>query len=163
MPTSYSAGVVNFATGGEPSPMPSTPALVPVVITSEPGVDQAAAPVPTTPETIEIEVAGDYRMRVGSGFDGCALKRVPDVLRSDDPGTFGRSRVAGGRARRQAARHEGAGTAGSGDARARFLRRRSVRLSQGSGATCSRSSGMTAWTCRSRRNPVHTFRPQRAG
>ena len=70
-----------FRDAGEPSPMPSTPALVPVVITSEPEVDQAAAPVPTAPETIEIEVAGDYRVRVGSGFDGRTLKRVLDVLR----------------------------------------------------------------------------------
>jgi hypothetical protein len=30
---------------------------------------------------IEIEVSGDYRVRVGSGFDGRVLKRVLDVLR----------------------------------------------------------------------------------
>ena len=31
-------------------------------------------------QTIEIDVAGKYRVRVGSGFDGQALRRVLDVL-----------------------------------------------------------------------------------
>ena len=31
-------------------------------------------------EKIEIDVAGKYRVRVGSGFDGQALRRVLDVL-----------------------------------------------------------------------------------
>ncbi len=63
---------------------PATPALVPVTITSEPEGDVAApsAPaVPTASDTIEIELAGDYRVRVGSDFDSRALKRVLDVLR----------------------------------------------------------------------------------
>jgi hypothetical protein len=49
---------------------------------SAPGPDDegASPPAPTTSETIEIEVAGDYRVRVDSGFDGRALKRVLDVL-----------------------------------------------------------------------------------
>jgi transposase len=55
----------------------SAPALVPVMITSEPD-DKAA---PAVSETIEIEVGGDCRVRVGSRFDGRALKRVLDVLR----------------------------------------------------------------------------------
>jgi hypothetical protein len=31
-------------------------------------------------EKIEINVAGKYRVRVGNGFDGQALRRVLDVL-----------------------------------------------------------------------------------
>ena len=53
------------------------PALVPVMITPEP--DNKA--LPAVSETIEIEVGGDCRVRVGSSFDGRALKRVLDVLR----------------------------------------------------------------------------------
>ena len=55
----------------------STPALVPVTITPEP----EDKPVPVVSGTIEIEVGGDCRVRVGSDFDGRALKRVLDVLR----------------------------------------------------------------------------------
>ena len=55
----------------------SSPALVPVMITPEP--DDKAAPAAS--ETIEIEVGGDCRVRVGSGFDDRALRRVLDVLR----------------------------------------------------------------------------------
>ena len=52
-------------------------------MTITPGPDDAGAlaPAPTTSEMIEIEVCGDYRVRVGSGFDGRVLKRVLDVLR----------------------------------------------------------------------------------
>lgn len=53
------------------------PILVPVTITPAP--DEKPAPVAS--ETIEIEVGGDCRVRVGSSFDGRALKRVLDVLR----------------------------------------------------------------------------------
>ena len=53
-----------------------SPALVPVTITPEPEEDK----LPVS-ETIEIEVGGDCLVRVGSGFDGRALKRVLDVLR----------------------------------------------------------------------------------
>jgi transposase len=59
-----------------PSP-PGTPALVPVTIVPEPEGEEAA---PTAPDTIEIEVPGGCRVRVGSGFDGRTLKRVLDVL-----------------------------------------------------------------------------------
>ena len=38
-------------------------------------------PGPAVCETIEIEVGGDCRVRVGSSFDGRTLKRVLDVLR----------------------------------------------------------------------------------
>jgi transposase len=64
-----------------PAPALSTPGLLPVTITPGPDDEDASPPAPTTSETIEIEVAGGYRVRVGSGFDGRALKRVLDVLR----------------------------------------------------------------------------------
>ena len=54
-----------------------SPALVPVTIMPEP----AEEPAPAVGDTIEIEVGGDFRVRVGSSFDGRALKRVLDVLR----------------------------------------------------------------------------------
>ncbi len=55
----------------------SPPALVPVTITPEPD----EKPAPSASETIEVEVGGDCRVRVGSSFDGRALKRVLNVLR----------------------------------------------------------------------------------
>ena len=58
----------------------STPALVPVTITHEPD-GKATKPEPAASDTIEIEVGGDCRVRLGSDFDGRALKRVLDVLR----------------------------------------------------------------------------------
>lgn len=60
---------------------PSTSGLVPVTITPEPENEGGASPTPTTSDTIEIEIGGDCRIRVGSDFDGRALKRVLDVLR----------------------------------------------------------------------------------
>ena len=62
-------------------PAPSDPSasqLMPVVITAEP--DGVAALPPTVAETIEIDIAGKYRVCVGSGFDRQALRRVLDVL-----------------------------------------------------------------------------------
>jgi transposase len=54
------------------------PRLMPVVITAEPdGVAEAPSAVA---EKIEIEVAGKYCVRIGSGFDRQALRRVLDVL-----------------------------------------------------------------------------------
>ena len=64
-----------------PSPSPSTPGLVPVTITREPEDEGAAVPTPVASETIEIDVAGNYRVRVGSRFDPRALRRVLDVLK----------------------------------------------------------------------------------
>ena len=64
-----------------PAALPSSSGLVPVTITQEVENVGAASATPATSETIEIEIAGDYRVRVGSGFDGRALKRVLDVLR----------------------------------------------------------------------------------
>ena len=63
------------------SSSPSTPGLVPVTITREPEDEGAAVPTPAASETIEIDVAGSYRVRVGSRFDPRALRRVLDVLK----------------------------------------------------------------------------------
>jgi transposase len=60
-----------------PSSSSSSSGLVPVTITPEPD----DKPAPAVSDAIEIEVGGDCRVRVGSGFDGRALKRVLDVLR----------------------------------------------------------------------------------
>ncbi len=65
---------------GSPTPG-SSGGLVPVTITSEPEREGATRPAPAHSDTIEIEVGGDCRIRVGSSFDGRALKRVLDVLR----------------------------------------------------------------------------------
>jgi transposase len=57
---------------------PLAPQLIPVMVTAE--QDGVAAPPPTVAETIEIDLAGKYRVHVGSSFDGQALRRVLDVL-----------------------------------------------------------------------------------
>ena len=57
---------------------PSAPQLIPVMVTAE--EDAVAAPPSTVAEKIEIDVAGKYLVRIGSGFDGQALRRVLDVL-----------------------------------------------------------------------------------
>ena len=57
---------------------PPAPRLMPVVITAE--QDGVAEPPSAVAEKIEIDVAGKYRVRVGSGFDRQALRRVLDVL-----------------------------------------------------------------------------------
>ena len=62
------------------SALPSATGLVPVTIVSEGNGEQTISPASAVPETIEIELSGDVRIRVGSGFDGRALKRVLDVL-----------------------------------------------------------------------------------
>lgn len=56
----------------------AAPQLIPVMITAE--QDAVAAPPSTAAEKIEIDVAGKYRVHVGSGFNGKALRRVLDVL-----------------------------------------------------------------------------------
>ena len=56
----------------------SAPQLIPVMVTAEP--DAVAAQPSTVAETIEIDLAGKYRVRVSSGFDAQALRRVLDVL-----------------------------------------------------------------------------------
>lgn len=59
----------------------STPVLLPVTITPERKEEPAAPPAWAASDTIEIEVSGTYRVRVGSSFDPRSLKRVLDVLR----------------------------------------------------------------------------------
>ena len=54
------------------------PALVPVTVAGEPSV--VDAPRPSVTDMIEIEVPGGYRVRVGSGVDSKALRRVLDAL-----------------------------------------------------------------------------------
>lgn len=52
------------------------PMMVPVTVTA----DQDDAVARGAADTIEIELAGKYRIRVGSGVDGKALRRVLDAL-----------------------------------------------------------------------------------
>jgi transposase-like protein len=54
--------------------------LVPVTITPD-LEDRSTSAQQTHSDTIEIEMGDDCRVRVGSSFDGRALKRVLDVLR----------------------------------------------------------------------------------
>ena len=67
-----------YRDGPSASSDPSASQLMPVVIATEP--DGVAGPPPTVTEKIEIDVAGKYRVSVGSGFDRQALRRVLDVL-----------------------------------------------------------------------------------
>jgi transposase-like protein len=56
----------------------SAPQLIPVMVTAEP---DAVAPQPSTvAATIEIDVAGKYRVRISGGVEAHALRRVLDVL-----------------------------------------------------------------------------------
>jgi hypothetical protein len=62
-------------------------ALRPVGSSTDPGddyggteQDAVATPPSTVAETIEIDLAGKYRVRVSSGVDAQALRRVLDVL-----------------------------------------------------------------------------------
>jgi transposase len=54
----------------------SAPQLIPVMVTAEP---DAVAAQPST-ATIEIDLAGKYRVRISGGIDAQALRRVLDVL-----------------------------------------------------------------------------------
>jgi transposase len=58
--------------------VPSAPQLIPVMITAE--QDAAVTQQSTVAERIEIYLAGKYRVRVSSGVDAEALRRVLDVL-----------------------------------------------------------------------------------
>ena len=55
---------------------PRCPMLVPVTVAPAPGGDAS----PLVAAGIEIELASGYRVRVGSGVDGGALRLVLDVL-----------------------------------------------------------------------------------
>jgi transposase len=54
------------------------PRLIPVTIAGE--RNAVSARPSAVPEKFEIDVAGKYRIHVGSSFDGHALRRVLDVL-----------------------------------------------------------------------------------
>ena len=56
----------------------SAPQLIPVMVTTE--QDAVATQPSTVAETIEIDLAGGYRIRVSNGVDAAALQRVLDVL-----------------------------------------------------------------------------------
>ena len=60
------------------SAMPAAPRLIPVVVTAE--QDAVATQPSSVAETVEIDLAGKYRIRVGSGVDTQTLRRVLDVL-----------------------------------------------------------------------------------
>ena len=61
-----------------PAVASSAPQLIPVMVTAD--HDAVAAEPPTVAETIEIDLSGKYRIRVSSGVDARALRRVLDVL-----------------------------------------------------------------------------------
>ena len=63
-----------------PAPAAAPPRMVPVTISSEPEGGATPPSVSSAGDTIVIEVAGTYRVRVGSNFDGRVLARVLDVL-----------------------------------------------------------------------------------
>jgi transposase len=69
-----------YREAGGPSPASSS-RLVPVTVTPEPEDAPVAPSTPAALNTIEIEVSGRYRVRVGPGFEAAALRRVLDVLR----------------------------------------------------------------------------------
>jgi transposase len=58
--------------------VPSAPQLIPVMVTAEP--DAVATQPSKVAETIEIDLAGKYRVRVSSGVNAQALRLVLDVL-----------------------------------------------------------------------------------
>jgi transposase len=59
--------------------VPSSAAvLIPVMVTAD--HDAVAAQPSTVTEMIEIDLAGKYRVRISSGVDAQALRRVLDVL-----------------------------------------------------------------------------------
>ena len=58
--------------------VPAAPQLIPVVVTGE--QDAVVAQSSSVSETIQIDLAGKYRVRISSGVDVQALRRVLDVL-----------------------------------------------------------------------------------
>jgi transposase-like protein len=58
--------------------MLAAPKLIPVVVTAE--QDAVATQPSSVAETIEIDLAGKYRVRVSRGVDTQTLRRVLDVL-----------------------------------------------------------------------------------
>ena len=58
--------------------VPSAPQLIPVMVTTE--QDTACTQPATVAETIEIDLAGKYRVRFSSSVDVAVLRRVLEVL-----------------------------------------------------------------------------------
>jgi transposase len=71
-----------FGAVNEPAAAGSSSGLVQLAIMPEPESSGAVVSAPAASDAIEIEVAGDCRIRVGADFDARALKRVLDVLRN---------------------------------------------------------------------------------
>jgi transposase len=67
-----------YRTGDGAQAGSSGPMLLPVTVTEEP--EAPAASTSGGSDTIEIELGDKYRVRIGSGVDGQALRRVLDVL-----------------------------------------------------------------------------------
>ena len=75
---STKSGMGTNGTGPRAPVMPAAPQLVSVVVTAE--QDSVATQSSSVAETIEIDLAGKYCVRVSSGVDAQALRRVLDVL-----------------------------------------------------------------------------------
>ena|SRR5271168_1264167 len=67
-----------YRTDGGAQAGSSGPMLFPVTVTAEP--EAPATSTSSAAETIEIELGDKYRVRIGSGVDGKALRRVLDAL-----------------------------------------------------------------------------------
>src|ERR1700687_1299261 len=67
-----------YRAGPRAPAMRAAPQLIPVVVTAE--QDTVAKQPSSVAETIEIDLASKYRVRVSSGVDAQALRRVLDVL-----------------------------------------------------------------------------------
>jgi transposase len=67
-----------YRTGDGAQAGSSGPMLLPVTVTADP--EAPAASASGASDTIEIELGDKYRVRIGSGVDGQALRRVLDVL-----------------------------------------------------------------------------------
>jgi len=67
-----------YRTGDGAQAGSSGPMLLPVTVTAEP--ETSVALTSNASDAIEIELGDKYRVRVGSGVDGQALRRVLDVL-----------------------------------------------------------------------------------
>jgi|HubBroStandDraft_1064217.scaffolds.fasta_scaffold00022_75 transposase len=67
-----------YRTGDVAQAGSSGPMLLPVTVTADP--EAPAASASGASDTIEIELGDKYRVRIGSGVDGQALRRVLAVL-----------------------------------------------------------------------------------
>jgi transposase len=67
-----------YRTGDGAQAGSSGPMLLPVTVTADP--EAPAASASGASDTIEIELGDKYRVRIGSGVDGQALRRVLAVL-----------------------------------------------------------------------------------